>query len=133
MGTLKEDMADDFESIILDEDEFAEKIIHYPGGDTAGGVERVAKVEMHEEAGLAIGSFAPPRDTLTTEGEEIVRYCRLHLPLSVEVLDEERGARRDAFMVRGELYRAVRITGRTTYRQTVFCERRVRITTKRGR
>ena len=131
MGTLKEDMADDFETIILDEDEFADTIVHYPGGDTASGVDMVAKVEMHEEAGLAIGSFAPPPETNTNEGEEIVRFAKVHLPLSVSVQDETRGAQRDAFLIRGELYRARRITGRTAYRQCVFCERRVRITTKR--
>lgn len=131
MGTLKEDMADDFANVILDEDEFAETVTHYPRGNLEAGVAVVAKVERHEEAGRALNSYAPPQKTNDADGEEIVRWVRVHVPATLDVTDEERGAQRDAFMIGGELFRVLQIVGRTSYRLSVFCERRVPITTKR--
>ena len=131
MGTLREDMADDFESIILDEEEFAETVTHYPRGNMDAGVAVVAKVERHEEAGRALNSYAPPQAVDGPDGEAIVRYAKVHVPASLDVTDEERGAQRDAFMIGGELFRVLQIVGRTSYRLSVFCERRVPITTKR--
>jgi hypothetical protein len=116
--------SENFSTVFLNTDHFAEQITQYPLGDRSAGVALTALVHRPDEGEQPVDN---------ERGSQVVRYCLVSLALSVTVTIAERAQQRDEFLIAGEIWLAEKIVRRTAYRQQVRCKRTEGASTKRTR
>ncbi|HJT35720.1 MAG TPA: hypothetical protein VJ783_27070 [Pirellulales bacterium] len=116
--------SENFSSIWLNTDHFAETVTQYPLGVRTAAVSVTAIVHKAEEGETPVDD---------RDGSQVIRYLLLTLPTTVTVTVAERAQQRDEFLIDGEIWRAEKIVRRTPYRQQVRCRRTEGASTKRTR
>lgn len=116
--------SENFSSIWLNTDHFAQTITQYPLGNRSSPAMVTAIVHKAHEGETPVDDES---------GSQVVRYLLLSLPTTVTVTTAERAQQRDEFLIDGELWHAEKILHRSPYRQQVRCKRTEGASTKRTR
>lgn len=117
--------AENYSSVFLNPDHYAEKITQYPLGVAANAVAGVVAIVHKQDEGET------PIDD--ERGSVVIRWCTVSLPATLSVTIDERSQQRDQFLIDGELWHAEKILKRTPYRLLVRLKREEKASTKRTR
>lgn len=117
--------AENYSSVFLNPDHYADTITQYPLGVAANAVPDIVAIVHKQDEGET------PIDD--EKGSVVVRWCTVSLPATLNVTIDERGQQRDQFLIDGELWHAEKILKRTPYRLLVRLKREEKASTKRTR